>query len=173
MICIWSADLFSTLSYSSLIKDSRANVEREQALKFVRAFIEVPGGVGEISRGIVRGIVACAEQHDDRLRGISMETLAEVCKSLASHHVISYLLILTAFLVILDPSLVVAAGGVRILTQVLSDGPYELSDTISLAFLYLLDMPASRKYIRPGNDIEVSTPRTILLSPSVLIFPTF
>lgn len=58
---------------------------------------------------------------------------------------------------ILDPSLVVAAGGVRILTQVLSDGPYELSDTISLAFLYLLDMPASRKYIRPGNDIEVST----------------
>lgn len=57
---------------------------------------------------------------------------------------------------ILDPSLVVAAGGVRVLTQVLSDGPYELSDTISLAFLYLLDMPDSRKYIRPGNDIEVS-----------------
>lgn len=55
-------------------------MEREQALKFVRAFIEVPGGVKEISRGIVRGIVACAEQTDDRLRGISMETLAEICK---------------------------------------------------------------------------------------------
>lgn len=123
------------ITIGSLIKDSRANVEREQALKFVRAFIEVPGGVKEISRGIVRGIVACAEQTDDRLRGISMETLAEI--------------------LILDPSLVVAAGGVRILTQVLSDGPYELSDTISLAFLYLLDMPSSRKYIRPGNDIEV------------------
>lgn len=66
-----------------------------------------------------------------------------------------------------------AAGGVRILTQVLSDGPYELSDTISLAFLYLLDMPASRKYIRPGNDIEVSAPQAILLLSLVLIFPAF
>jgi rapamycin-insensitive companion of mTOR len=128
-------------------------VEREQALKFVRAFIEVPGGVKEISRGIVRGIVACAEQTDDRLRAISMETLAEICKLVPS---IPHKSLLIFHAVILDPSLVVAAGGVRILTQVLSDGPYELSDTISLAFLYLLDMPSSRKYIRPGNDIEVS-----------------
>jgi hypothetical protein len=57
--------------------------------------------------------------------------------------------------VILNPSLVVAAGGVRILTQVLSEGPYELSDTLSLAFLYLLDLPVTRKYLRAGNDIEV------------------
>ncbi|RPA97850.1 hypothetical protein L873DRAFT_1689620 [Choiromyces venosus 120613-1] len=119
----------------SLVKESRANVEREQALKFVRAFIEVPGGVQEISRGVVRAIVACAEQVDDRLRGVSMETLAEI--------------------LILNPSLVVSAGGVRVLTQVLSEGPYELSDTISLAFLYLLDLPVNRKYIRPGNDLEV------------------
>jgi hypothetical protein len=63
----------------SLAKDSRSNVEREQALKFVRAFIEIPGGVSEISRGVVRAIVACAELSDDRLRGIAVETLAEIC----------------------------------------------------------------------------------------------
>lgn len=57
---------------------------------------------------------------------------------------------------ILNPSLVVSAGGVRVLTQILSEGPYELSDTISLAFLYLLDLPATRKYIRPGSDLEVT-----------------
>ena len=56
---------------------------------------------------------------------------------------------------ILDPELVVSAGGVRVLTQVLSDGPYELSDTLSLAFLYLLDMPSTRKYVRAGHDLEV------------------
>ena len=72
--------MFQTNWSSSLVKDSRANVEREQALKFVRAFIEVPGGVQEISRGVVRAIVACAEQVDDRLRGVSMETLAEICQ---------------------------------------------------------------------------------------------
>jgi hypothetical protein len=57
--------------------------------------------------------------------------------------------------VILNPSLVVAAGGVRVLTQVLSEGPFELSDTLSLAFVYLLDLPATRKYLRAGNDLEV------------------
>lgn len=178
-LCLKPCSLSEVLIYfppylsSSLIKDSRANVEREQALKFVRAFIEVPGGVGEISRGIVRGIVACAEQQDDRLRGISMETLAEIRKSLTHNLPIftSHCPLLTnpgCRVVILDPSLVVAAGGVRILTQVLSDGPYELSDTISLAFLYLLDMPASRKYIRPGNDIEVSAS-----DQSAFIYPIY
>ena len=57
--------------------------------------------------------------------------------------------------VIMDASLVVSAGGVRVLSQVLYDGPHELSDTLSLAFLYLVDMPATRKYIRAGHDMEV------------------
>ena len=53
-------------------------MEREQALKFVRAFLEVNGGAREISRGVVRAIVSCAEQENDRLRGICLETLAEL-----------------------------------------------------------------------------------------------
>lgn len=114
---------------------SRSNVEREQALKFVRAFLEVPGGVSEISRAVVRAIVACAEQHDDRLRGIAIETLAEM--------------------LLLAPELVVSAGGVRLLTQVMADGPWELADTLSTVFLYLLDMPSTRTYVRPGHDLEV------------------
>jgi rapamycin-insensitive companion of mTOR len=114
---------------------SKSNVEREQALKFARAFLEISGGVVEISRAMVRAIVACAEQPDDRLRGIAMETLAEI--------------------LVLDPALVVSAGGVRVLTQVLGDGPWEIADALSLAFLYLLDMPHTRKYVRAGHDLEV------------------
>ncbi|KAA8893128.1 Rapamycin-insensitive companion of mTOR, N-term-domain-containing protein [Sphaerosporella brunnea] len=114
---------------------SRSTVEREQALKFVRAFIEIPGGVTEISRGVVRAIVACAETLDDRLRGIAIETLAEI--------------------MVLNPSLVVSAGGVRVLTLVLAEGPWEIAEAVSIAFLYLLDMPATRKYVRPGHDLEI------------------
>jgi rapamycin-insensitive companion of mTOR len=117
---------------------SRSTVEREQALKFVRAFLEIPGGVAEISRGVVRAIVACAETVDDRLRGIAIETIAEM--------------------LVLDPPLVVSAGGVRVLTLVLAEGPWEIAESVSLAFLYLLDMPATRKYVRPGHDIEVGLP---------------
>lgn len=128
---------------------SRSSVEREQALKFVRAFLEIPGGVGEISRAVVRAIVACAEQTDDRLRGIAMETLAEM--------------------LVFDPALVVSAGGIRVLTQVLGDGPWEIADALSLAFLYLLDMPETRKYVRAGHDLEVR----LLSSENASCFPLF
>ena len=46
----------------SLVKDSKSSLEREQALKFVRAFLDVKDGVEEISRGVARMIVAAAEQ---------------------------------------------------------------------------------------------------------------
>ncbi|TGZ82274.1 hypothetical protein EX30DRAFT_220854 [Ascodesmis nigricans] len=114
---------------------SKSNLEREQALKFVRAFLEIPGGVREIARSVVRAIVAIAEFNEDRLRGIAIETLAEVMT--------------------LDPEVVSSAGGVRVLTQVLADGPWEIADALSLAFLYLLDMPQSRKYVRAGHDLEI------------------
>jgi len=58
--------------------------------------------------------------------------------------------------VILNPSTVVAAGGIRVLVQCLADGPYELSDTVMVAFLYLLDMPVTRQYLRAGYDLDVS-----------------
>ena len=70
--------------------------------------------------------------------------------------------------VILDASLVVSAGGVRVLSQVLYEGPYELSETLAMAFLYLLDMPATRKYIRAGHDMEVSASLSYFLLPGIL-----
>lgn len=63
----------------SLVKEGKASVEREQALKFIRAFLDVKDGVKEIDRGIVRTLVAIAEHGDDRLRSMCVETLAEIC----------------------------------------------------------------------------------------------
>ncbi len=65
---------------SSLVKESKASVEREQALKFVRAFLDVKDGVAEISQAVVRTVVAVAEHSEDRLRSICIETLAEICE---------------------------------------------------------------------------------------------
>ena len=65
----------------------------------------------------------------------------------------------------MDSSLVVSAGGVRVLVQGLSDGPYELADTLVIAFLYLLDMPETRQYVRPGHDLEVSQRSRLLAEP--------
>jgi hypothetical protein len=64
--------------YSSLIKERKADVEREQALKFVRAFLDVKDGVSEVSRAVVRTIASVAEHTEDRLKAICIETLAEI-----------------------------------------------------------------------------------------------
>ncbi|KAK4186627.1 Rapamycin-insensitive companion of mTOR, N-term-domain-containing protein [Podospora australis] len=119
----------------SLAKDRKADVEREQALKFVRAFLDVKDGVREISRAVVRAIAAVAEEQEERLRPICLETLAEI--------------------MVRDPRLLVAAGGLAPLHEALADGSYKASESLTSAFLYLLDTPDKRQYLRPGRELEV------------------
>lgn len=126
----------------------KADVEREQALKFVRAFLDVKDGVKEISRAVVRTIVAvaehgedrrtnmqAAEQDIDRLRPICIETLAEI--------------------LVRDPSLLVASGGLGPLHEALSEGTYKAPESLTSAFLFLLNTPQKRKYIQPGYGLDV------------------
>ncbi|KAH8821542.1 Rapamycin-insensitive companion of mTOR, N-term-domain-containing protein [Xylogone sp. PMI_703] len=119
----------------SLIKEKKADVEREQALKFVRAFLDVKDGVREISKAIIRTVASVAEHSEDRLKAICIETLAEI--------------------MIRDPALLISAGGFRPLTDALGEGTYEASESLTAAFLYLLDAPQRRRYLRSGYELEV------------------
>ncbi|KAL1897086.1 hypothetical protein Sste5346_004291 [Sporothrix stenoceras] len=119
----------------SLIKDRKADVEREQALKFVRAFLDTKDGVHELSRAVVRTIAAVAESAEDRLRPICLETLAEI--------------------LVRDPGLLIASGGLSSLSEALSDGSYKAPESLTSAILFLLDAPQRRKYLRPGHELEV------------------
>lgn len=121
--------------HSSLIKDRKADLEREQALKFVRAFLDVKGGVNEISRAVVRAIAAVAAQEDDRLQSMCVETLAEI--------------------LLRCPPLAIASGALPPLSEALNEGSYKSPDTIANTFLYLFDNPQRRKYLRSGYDLEV------------------
>ncbi|KAF7547981.1 hypothetical protein G7046_g8838 [Stylonectria norvegica] len=136
------------LTIRSLNNYRKADVEREQALKFVRAFLDVKGGVKEISRAVVRTIVAVAEHGDDRrtnvqaseqdidrLRPICIETLAEI--------------------LVRDPALLVASGGLGPLSEALSEGIYKAPESLTSVFLYLLDSPETRKFIQPAYGLEV------------------
>jgi len=118
----------------SLVKESKASVEREQALKFVRAFLDVKGGVEEISRAVVRIIVAVAEHTDDRLKNIAILTLAEI--------------------LIRKPALLVAAGGMGTLIDALGEGNYHAAESVGSALLYLLDTPQRRKFLTSGHELE-------------------
>ena len=119
----------------SLVKESKASIEREQAVKFVRAFMEVKDGVKEISPAIIRVLVAVAEHSDDRLKNIATLTLAEI--------------------LIRDPTLLVSSGGIGVLTEALGEGHYHAAESLSCAFLYLLDVPSRRKFLRSGHELEI------------------
>ncbi|KAI0998862.1 Target of rapamycin complex 2 subunit [Podosphaera aphanis] len=118
----------------SLTKEKKADVEREQALKFVRTFLDVSGGVKEISKAIIRTIASIAEHAEDRLKSLCVETLAEI--------------------MVQDPGLLVASGGLRPLADALGEGKYEASESLTAAFLFLLDSPQRRKYLRSGYELE-------------------
>ncbi|KAH0047684.1 hypothetical protein KCU96_g24499, partial [Aureobasidium melanogenum] len=119
----------------SLVKEAKAMVEREQALKLVRAFLDVKDGVHEIAPSVVRIIVAIAEHPEDRLRSISVMTLAE--------------------LLIRSPDLVIAAGGIGTLADAMGNGAYQAPETLAAVFLHLLDLPARRGLLRSGFELSL------------------
>lgn len=118
----------------TLTKDYRCQIERIQAIRLVRSFLDIPGGVLEISVGVIRAFVALAEQSDDSLRNICIETLAEIF--------VQY------------PSRVSEGGGIRVLLQSIVEGPFELSQPITLSLIHVLDSPANRKLVRDGRDLD-------------------
>ena len=118
----------------SLVKKHKTSLEREQAIKFVRAFMEIKDGVAEISAGVVRALVAVAEQQDDRLRGICVLTLAEI--------------------LVKDPSVLIEGGGLNTLIDILAEGTFEASESIVVGLLRLLDTPHRRRYLKSGHEIN-------------------
>ena len=118
----------------SLIKESKASIEREQALKFVRSFLDVADGVLELSVGVVRTIAAIAEHYEDRLRNMAILTLTEV--------------------LVKNPALVASAGGINPLKDVLGEGNYAGSESVVLAMLHVIDSPQTRQQLAFGHELE-------------------
>ena len=118
----------------SLVKENKASVEREQALKFVRAFLDVKGGIQELSIAVMRTVVAVAEHQDDRLRNMSLLTISEV--------------------LVRDPAAVISAGGIASLANALGDGSYNGPEYLAMNFLHLLDNPKQRVFLQSGYEID-------------------
>ena len=118
----------------SLVKEGKARVEREQAIKFIRAFLDVKDGCSEIHPAVARVVVAVADHSDDQLRSIAILTLAEI--------------------LLKDPQLVINAGGISILADALGSGAYHAPETLIGPFLHLMDLPVRRGMLRSGFEFS-------------------
>ncbi|KAF9976709.1 hypothetical protein BGZ73_008016 [Actinomortierella ambigua] len=119
----------------SLMADQRQEPEKIEALKLVRCFIASKEGMQYISDGVLRAVISIAEQADDKLRNACLETLGEM--------------------VMADPKPIARCGGFRSLLIALTDNLQDLSDALLQVFLYMLETPETRKYIRQGLDSEM------------------
>ncbi|ORX78342.1 hypothetical protein K493DRAFT_321236, partial [Basidiobolus meristosporus CBS 931.73] len=126
---------FDLFIIRTLMRDQKFDPEREQALKLTRGLISCANKTSFIKPGIVRALIAIAEQPDDRIRLVCLETLCE--------------------LMIQNVELVVSCGGVRVVLQALMDGPKEIIDPLVMTLLYIVDKPQSRVFIRPAVDLEM------------------
>lgn len=57
--------------------------------------------------------------------------------------------------VLIDIELVAKTGGIRVLLNVLAEGPLELAPLLTPIFLYIADSPRTRAYLHAGTDLEV------------------
>jgi len=119
----------------SLVRDNKFEIERMQALKLVRKFIDTPKGVRLIPQSIVYVLISIIEQTDDKLRPLSMETLNE--------------------LAIRNVKLVASCGGIKIIFSAMTEGPLYLTEMNILTVIYLLDTEKTRNYIKPEVDLEI------------------
>lgn len=118
----------------SLIKDNKASTEREQALKFIRGFLDVKDGTQEISLSVMRTLVSIAEHNEDRLKSMAVLTVSEI--------------------LLRDPEIAVPAGSIAVLADALQCGTYRGPESITLAFVHLLDTPQQRNFLMSANDLS-------------------
>lgn len=115
----------------SLSKDSSHQIEREHALKLVRKFIDTPNGVNEITKGITNAIISVAEQQDDKLRTICIETICELS--------------------LLRPDLI----SIESILQFIIDGPYDLSHLAANVLITLMNTPDTRKILEIADVLKL------------------
>ncbi|KIY45635.1 hypothetical protein FISHEDRAFT_66904 [Fistulina hepatica ATCC 64428] len=131
----------------SLIRDNKNAAEKEQAIKLIRALVEVgtvrsdrptagSAGVVPLSEPIMRALIAVAEHLEDPFRPICIQTLTEI--------------------LLIDIDLVARTGGLRFLLHVTAEGPTELAPTVTAALLHIVDVPRTRAYLCIGSDLEIA-----------------
>ena len=146
-------------------RDNKFAIEKEQVIKLIRAIVQIgaerrtpwntQASRVPLREPVLRAFIAVAEHVDEPFRQICVLTLAEICEYATT---IEICLIFNPLMstVMIDIDLLARCGGLRVLLHSLAEGPGELTPLLASTFLYIVDLPQTRSYLRPGSDLEVS-----------------
>ncbi|KAJ2161949.1 hypothetical protein GGF46_001045 [Coemansia sp. RSA 552] len=115
---------------NTLTRDDVAHIEREQGLKYIRWTMRFDEECWLLGPPVVKVLMAVAEQADDRMRNICLETLCEV--------------------LVLAPERLWYVNGIRTMVLAALDGPWSTSIAISAALAHMFDRPETRRYAHCG-----------------------
>jgi hypothetical protein len=117
----------------SLEKEPDYSWERMQALKIMKKILDLSPRLFPI--GFARSLVAIAAEKGDNFRRVALETLRElgIKNPVVAHEADSFRVLFDA---VIDPS------------------TSDLSETILLSMLHLLNSAETRKYVRPQLDLQ-------------------
>ncbi|KAJ3235791.1 hypothetical protein HDU81_000147 [Chytriomyces hyalinus] len=120
----------------ALTRDNRFDLEREQAIKLVRALLDVEGGAKVLSPGVVRILVSLAENPEDKMRIVALETICEIA--------------------VLNIQLLASCAGIRVLFAALGDvvGKPAITNVMVSTLVHLLDSHPTRRFLRADVELE-------------------
>ncbi|CAG84739.2 DEHA2A10230p [Debaryomyces hansenii CBS767] len=137
-------------------------LEKEQALKLIREFLNIPKGTDNLSIGVIKSLIAIIEISEpvanitDNFKKICIETICEIA--------------------LLRPELIFHSSGFKIIIEtIVEDDSIELSGNCILVLMKVLDSENTRKFLRNGHDLNslVSTFSSIDSGEEDKNIPTF
>ncbi|KAI8898408.1 Rapamycin-insensitive companion of mTOR, middle domain-containing protein [Globomyces pollinis-pini] len=126
---------FDIFFVRAIIRDSRYDSERQQVMRVILRVLEHPDGHNILPLSIVRVLVSLADQLDDRLRNSAVCILCEYA--------------------IRNPAYASYTSALKTIFSAIMDGPDELIIPVIKSYLYMIDGPQTRQYIRPHLELEV------------------
>lgn len=126
-------------------------LEKEEALKMVRHFIDIPDGVNYLSIGVIKALVALVEYENEESQESSDDTASEF------HVPPSFIRICIETICELatsKPDLVFHGGGLRLLIYLIINASSDIAAACIIALLTFLDRADARLFLRNGFDLD-------------------
>jgi rapamycin-insensitive companion of mTOR len=118
-----------------LLRDSRFDNCREQALRYIRRIIEHPEGCHAIPMSIVRILVSISDQAEDKFRFTAVITLCE--------------------LALFNIQIVAHSGGLKPIFKNVTEFPLPILKSVASLFNFLSEKSITRSFLRPNVELEM------------------
>lgn len=133
-------------------------IEKQEALKFIREFLNVPEGASFISVGVIKALVALIEHEGEESGNPNAASTSLANDEFNIPSSFTKLCIETICeIAVLKPHLVFYGGGFRLMISQIISGPSDIAALCLVVFMSILDKPEARLFLRNGLDLTSLT----------------